>query len=318
MDDKISIVVTVYNSEKYIEKCLKSIKEQTYKNLEIVIVNDGSTDKSKNIIEKICKDDNRFILINQRNMGVASAKNKGMDEASGKYIIFIDSDDWIDKDLIEIMKNAADKENLDIIFCNYKKEKENGKLIKVGILNKYIQNYTNKEILAMHIAGLVPCGASHKMIKKEILDKWRVRFSDLVRGEELEYSIKAILRAKNIGYVTKTYYHYIERKHSLSKCENYSFMPNIECLKNVLEKEKIMDEYEKYYNLAILNYFVIEIYNSLKQGKITDSKKISNKIVDRYRKILVYNNIDMEYCTKRTKVLSKLINMQCYRNCFNY
>ena len=95
---KISIIIPIYNAERHLEKCLKSVIEQTYKNLEIILVNDGSTDMSKKICEEYQKKDLRIVLLNQSNMGPAETRNRGLSIATGEYISFIDSDDYIDKD----------------------------------------------------------------------------------------------------------------------------------------------------------------------------------------------------------------------------
>jgi len=96
---KITIIIPVYNTEKYVEKCIESIINQTYKNLEIIIVNDGSTDNSYNICKKYCEIDERIILLTQDNQGLSVARNNALDIATGKYVEFVDSDDWIELDI---------------------------------------------------------------------------------------------------------------------------------------------------------------------------------------------------------------------------
>ena len=113
---KISVVVAIYNVEKYLEKCIQSIIFQTYKNIEIILVNDGSTDNSLNICKKYKSEDSRIIIINQENQGVSVARNNGIDRASGEYILFVDGDDYLRTDIIEKLLNNADDN--DIIAVN--------------------------------------------------------------------------------------------------------------------------------------------------------------------------------------------------------
>lgn len=101
--NKISIIVPVYNVEKYLKVCLDSIKNQTYNNFEVIMINDGSTDKSKKICEEYTKDA-RFILINQNNQGLSGARNTGLKNITGEYVLFIDSDDWIEKNCFDLLK----------------------------------------------------------------------------------------------------------------------------------------------------------------------------------------------------------------------
>ena len=114
---KISVIIPVYNCEKFIEKCLQSLVNQTLTDIEIILVNDGSTDNSQKIIEKFS--DTRIKLINKKNGGQSSARNVGLDVANGEYIGFIDSDDWVDSDFFEKLYNTAKKYNADISISNF-------------------------------------------------------------------------------------------------------------------------------------------------------------------------------------------------------
>ena len=116
--DKISVVVPIYNVEKYLEKCIKSILNQTYNNLEIILVNDGSTDNCLNICKKFEKIDKRIFVINKENGGLSEARNYGIDKATGKYITFVDSDDYIDEDYLEFLYKNLIINNCDISICN--------------------------------------------------------------------------------------------------------------------------------------------------------------------------------------------------------
>ena len=95
-EELISIIIPIYNAEKYIERCINSLKNQTYKNIEIICINDGSTDNSLNILKRIAITDNRITIIEQENKGVSVARNKGIESAKGKYIMFLDADDWFE------------------------------------------------------------------------------------------------------------------------------------------------------------------------------------------------------------------------------
>ena len=117
MKELVSIVVPIYNVDKYLEECIESLKNQTYKNVEIILINDGSTDNSEQICRKEERQDNRIVFINKNNGGSASAKNVGLEIAKGDYISFVDSDDFIELDMIEYMVNTIKKYNADIVQC---------------------------------------------------------------------------------------------------------------------------------------------------------------------------------------------------------
>ena len=119
MEDLVSIIIPVYNTEKYLSKCLESVINQTYKNLEIILINDGSTDKSKEICESFAKKDKRIQILNKENSGVSSARNHGMRLAKGQYIAFIDGDDYAEENYIEeLLKNLKQTES-DCVLCGY-------------------------------------------------------------------------------------------------------------------------------------------------------------------------------------------------------
>ena len=131
INKKVSIIVPVYNSEKTILRCLDSILNQTYKNIEIIIVDDGSTDNSYNLIKSRLNNDHRIKLIKKENTGVSDSRNNGLEITTGEYVTFIDSDDWIELNLIEKMVEVLEKENVDIVCCNYYLNYEDGKQKKI-------------------------------------------------------------------------------------------------------------------------------------------------------------------------------------------
>ena len=144
MDSLISVIVPIYNSEKYLDNTIKSIINQTYKNLEIILVDDGSTDKSYEICKKYQKKDNRIKLFHQKNKGVSFARNIGIENSNGEFLTFLDSDDLIDKKMYEKLFNAFDN-NLDYVFCDYKTKKNilnnYNKILQITIYDIIYNNY---------------------------------------------------------------------------------------------------------------------------------------------------------------------------------
>ena len=145
----ISVIVPVYNVEKYLEECLDSIQCQTYKNIEVLLVNDGSTDNSEEICERFCRQDSRFHLINQENKGLSGARNRGMSESKGEFITFVDSDDVIKEDMLEQLMEQVTSEEIDIVECWYSNDQkelailspENVKIIFQGNTKEALVSY---------------------------------------------------------------------------------------------------------------------------------------------------------------------------------
>ena len=124
---EVSVIIPVYNSEKYVEKCICSVMAQTLPELEIIIINDGSIDESGKILRKLAQKDSRIILLEQENKGVAAARNLGVEKATGKYLTFVDGDDYLQEDYIEKMYSLAEKETLDMVICGLTYVDEGGK-----------------------------------------------------------------------------------------------------------------------------------------------------------------------------------------------
>lgn len=211
--DLISIIIPVYRVEKYLKKCIESIINQSYKNLEIIIINDGSDDNSKAICETFAKKDNRIKVIHKENEGVSIARNKGLEEATGKYIAFIDSDDYVEKGYIEFLYNEIIKENADISICGTININEQGK-----ILNKSIQyenlldsRQTLIELLNEKYYTSVVWAKMYKteIAKKAIFDK------NLKISEDLDYIYKILKYVKKVKVNTsKSLYYYLIRENS--------------------------------------------------------------------------------------------------------
>ena len=137
--EKISIVVPIYNVEKYVKKCIESLIKQTYKNIEIILVDDGSTDSSAEIIDEYANKDSRIIAIHQKNKGVSSARNTGLKAARGEYIGFVDPDDYVDCQMYEVMVNKLQASLADLVVCGYSKIWESsGKTEKFCLTDKIV------------------------------------------------------------------------------------------------------------------------------------------------------------------------------------
>lgn len=205
MNDLVSIIVPIYNVDKYIEKCVNSICNQSYKNIEIILVDDGSKDMSGSIIDELAKNDNRIKVVHKKNSGVSSARNVGIEKSQGKYICFVDGDDYIKSDYVEyllklLLKNDADISLTRKMFSNFdnKQTKNDTTLIFSG-------ERAAIDILTYNI----PIGVYCKMFKKSLLSKYNIRFrEDIYIGEGFNFNVDAFQRSKKVAVGhRKTYYY---------------------------------------------------------------------------------------------------------------
>lgn len=221
-EELVSIVVPVYNVEEYLEKCLNSIVNQTYKNLEIVCIDDGSPDHSINILNKFAEKDNRIKIIRQKNKGLSGARNTGIKNSSGKYITFVDSDDWIEKNMIELLLKKAESENLDLVICGrnhikYSEIKSIGlnkidKILSGRILNgkEYFLEITSK-------TNLFTASAYNKLYLLEKIKKENLNFPEGRIYEDLLFIFKYLYFSKRVNIIDKALYNYVvSRENSIT------------------------------------------------------------------------------------------------------
>lgn len=221
---KISIIVPAYNVEKYIEKCSISILKQTYENIELIIVNDGSTDNTAQIIDDIAKLDNRVRIIHKENAGVSSTRNVGIENATGDYIVFVDGDDFISADYIEYMLSLVETTGADFCLSKHCYEAKDEPQTKV----ESVQKFTPGEATALLLSPIVKVGCWNKIFKRTFLNDNNIRFSiELFYGEGLEFITTAAQRSTCVGVGNKKVYYY-RRNNEFSACTKF----NINNLKN--------------------------------------------------------------------------------------
>ena len=213
MEPKITIIIPFYNVENYIEKCINSVKAQTFTDFECILIDDKSPDPSLNIALKLIKDDSRFKIIQHtENKGQGGARNTGLDSAKGEWIAFLDSDDYLEKDFLLTMYNEAIKKDIDIVICKYKSITSEGK--EVG-LNKSLLNgvySNNKELLDFFLTYPTPW---NKLYRKQLWDN--IRFPEKLYYEDLATIFQPLLKAYKVKFIEKALVCYNLRQGSTTK-----------------------------------------------------------------------------------------------------
>lgn len=214
MGIKVSVIIPVYNGEKYLAECIESLLNQTLKECEFIFVNDGSTDQSKAIIESYKKEDHRVILINQENQGVSVARNAGLKIASGEYVGFVDADDYVNSDLYETMYHHIIQDDCDVVITNLGSEME-GQTYTLDypfppntVLNK---NFIKNEILPYLLKKDNLNSVVNKLYKNRMIKKNNLKFPEgIALGEDGLFNICYFLHADKIMYIPYSGYHYRE------------------------------------------------------------------------------------------------------------
>lgn len=209
----VSVIVPVYNTEKQVERCISSITAQTYKELEIVVVEDGSTDSSLEICQRLAQTDSRIRVISKENGGVSSARNRGLEEAAGEYIAFVDSDDFIEPDTIEQMAEAAETYSAELVVGDYIRNSENEKDVK-----SETKVLSAEEVLWKYLSEdetiRIPHSVWGKLFARRLIGE--KRFPLIKRTEELLFSTEIFCETNKCVYLPKAFYHYCDdREESL-------------------------------------------------------------------------------------------------------
>ena len=213
MDIKVSIIIPAYNVNKYIERCIKSAMNQTLKNIEIIVVNDGSTDNTKTIIEKLAKEDTRIVLIHKENAGVSSARNVGATVAKGEFIQYLDGDDWIEKTACQEMYHYAIKNNLDTVVVDFYEDDDKGNIQEIETIKSDKSIMNSKEFLTVLFQGEAHWNIWNLFYSRKLNIKQK---ENITYGEDLLATFKLILNSENIGILKKPYVHYIHNPTSIT------------------------------------------------------------------------------------------------------
>lgn len=214
---KVSIILPVYNVEQYIKKCLESIQQQTYPNLEVIIVNDGATDKSVEYCEQICKIDSRFSVTHKENGGLSDARNVGIDKAKGDYLIFVDSDDFVSQDMVSYLVSSMENNEADIAICDpahYYSDRQNNDL-NIFYPASSVKVYEKTEALCeMFYQKSFLVSAWAKIYKKELFDDIRFPVGKLFEDSAVMYLL--FEKCEKIVYSNAKLYAYVHRDNSIT------------------------------------------------------------------------------------------------------
>lgn len=266
---KVSLIVPIYNSSKYLKRCLDSLVNQTLNDIEIIIVNDGSKDKSEEIIKEYSlKNDNIIYIKNKENKGIGYSRNKGISYASGEYIGFVDSDDYVSLDMYNHYYNFAKKNNLDLTTGHY--YKVNNKNINIFYNNYFdFSNYKLNPNL-IYLLDLGPC---NKLYKTNIIKEYNINFEEKLKFEDAPFILKYLYHAKMIGHINNPYYYYCIRDESETTTIDHR-------TKDIFDILKIINNYYKQINDEIEYLNIREITMYMLKQKYQMDKKIKLQLIN--------------------------------------
>ena len=322
---KVSVIVPIYNKEKYLVESIESLREQTLSNIELVLVNDGSTDGSLTICERYAEIDPRIQVVSQANGGVSSARNLGLDVARGDYLGFVDPDDWVESKMYEKMYDTVRRTQTDICMCNYVMEFpdksvpvqlkiDSEKLNKNGILTEIVANMLAGPSLnsGSQVIGGSVC---RLLIRKDIVDKNRIRFPiGIPLAEDLLFTIQVLLRSDKLSIEEGQYYHYMIRSGSAvrtyrQELQRISWEVH-DSLHHILEKEDVLRYFEarmdRRYVDMVIRLIVNEVHADNTKSVTDKIRSIREYCRDNKLKEILSNVETKGYTLRRKAVLTGL------------
>lgn len=313
MKIKVSVIVPVYNVEKFIDKCLNSLVNQTLKEIEIIVVNDGSPDNSQKIIDKYVKKyPDKIKSYIKENGGQGSARNYGLEKANGEYIGYVDSDDFVEKDMYKKLYNKAKENNYDIVVCgNYN--------VSEDYQNKNIDTFINNYNTDLENIFFGKMAVWNKIYKRDILIKNKLEFKEKVWYEDLAFTLKAIMNSNTFAFIDEPLYDYLIREGSTMN--NSNVQRNLEILDafndilSYIQHNKKEEYFSKIEFLAIDHIYISAIVRVLKAEADDKVKRETiNKLIDYMNKKFpnYKNNKYINTLSKNRKIIYKLINIKMY------
>ena len=303
----VSLIMPVYNVEDYIEKCLCSALAQTLTGIEIIVVNDGSTDDSMNIVNNFAEKYSSILIINKANGGLSSARNSGLEIARGKYIAFIDSDDYIDKTMLEKMYNSARERGLDIVACNLTNVDTEGKNIgdESNIVD-YARIYEKEEVIALYLTNNIPAYAWNKLYSKKLFDNYGISYPEGKLYEDIGTTFELFYRADKVGFIEDQLYFYVQREGAITKVPSFKagrdIISTVDHIKSSLDKSKVYYKYEEaFQNFSLKYLFLANVLFYKRYGLAKKAEKQNN-----------YSEINNN-CNHNNKELSSYKELESFR-----
>lgn len=264
----ISIIVPIYNAEKYLNKCIDSLVNQTKKELEFILVNDGSTDSSEDIIKSY--KDKRIKYFKNKNQGIGKTRNFGIDKATGKYLMFLDSDDYLDINACEKLYNKAIKEKSDLVVFDFYRVEDT--LKEVTINNFKSSSLKENPNLLLDI-NLGPC---NKLIKRELIDKNNTRFNEELKYEDTPFVTEIIKNANKISKLNEYLHYYVIHSNSETTVRDervFDIIKIIDIIRNQYKDEKYMED--------VVNKLTVRTFtNYTIQQRVQKDLKVGMKFID--------------------------------------
>lgn len=299
---KISIIIPVYNAERYLVQCLDSLIAQTLQNIEIICINDGSTDSSAEILDEYAKKHPNIVVLNQKNQGTGVARQAGILAANGEYIGFVDNDDFIDITMYEKLYEKAKKTDADMVLCSYYKYQDGRSY------PKNINFPTDKDFYpALDIQNLYASYFVWATIqRKSLFDKYKITIPKIASAEDTSHYLQVLASSEKIGFVKENLYYYRENTQSFSKMKNQQalgFFESMNITENFLIDNNFYKDYENIFNqlklTLLLSFLSYRISADTRKEFFYRAKDMLEKTPDKFIKKIKFRKRILLFLIKK-------------------
>ena len=304
---KISAIVPVYNTEKLVCRCIDSVLAQSFPDWELILIDDGSTDGSLDVLKSYEKKDSRIKVIHQENAGPGLARNRGIKEASGIYIVFIDSDDVIKPYYFEKLSH----ETADVVFIDIDQVDENFNVLHEEHMSDY-QSLSKDDLLRGQMTGKILWGGVRKAVKRELLNRNGIEFTEHKVGEEAIYSFLLIYYAINFSFIEGTVYEYVNRAGSQSDTKDDDPWGSVAItLKEKVRKMGLYEQYADTINAFLATATIVALDKMAGKYSGKDYRTIANERIDKFNSQLDEKySVDMKHMPNKAKILYPFLCMK--------
>ncbi len=293
---KVSLIVPIYNSQNYLEKCIKSLISQTLKDIQIILINDGSTDNSEKIIKSF--DDERIVYISKNNEGIGKTRNLGIDKATGEFLAFVDSDDYLNEHFCEYMYQKAVNDDCDLVVCDFFEERNT----LVGIKFKDFKDTNLRE--TPELINYINLGPCNKLYKKSLFDDKNNRFEENLKYEDAPFVVKMLVSANRIGKVNDYLTYYVIHSNSETTIRDKRMYDILEITDIIVNDLKKVD----YPNDSLVSLAVMILTDYTIQQRYISDVKYRHDFINKAFKYL--NNLDRKW--RKCSYLKRFTSLKRY------
>ncbi len=310
----ISIIIPIYNVEKYLDRCMRSLLAQTIADIEIIMVDDGSPDRCPMVCDEYAGKDSRIKVIHKQNAGLGNARNSGLDIATGDYVAFVDSDDFVDVKMYECLYASVKQEKADAAFCGFYREFSHGNWVESGeVKESKVWRGEDVRNFMLDMIACAPCETQerkyqmsvwHAIYKRSIIEDNEIRFVSErdVASEDLPFQVDFLLHAKTVTYQNAHYYYYCFNGASLTKTFKFEKFQCYKNLRTCLLVKDASEDYKNRVNRLFIGYVRSQYYNIIRFGCEKKGLFFRHIVYDD-----VWNEMKNEYATGWLPLLPRLI-----------